>query len=82
MPDLFESFFADFQKKTSDYYSLKRLDPGYRVFFENEEYFDVPENYEKLKNSFEDIESGSSYALDKFLKENKNVDIRTCSACE
>ena len=26
MPDLFESFFADFQKKTSDYYSLKRLD--------------------------------------------------------
>ena len=69
MPDLFESFFADFQKKTSDYYSLKRLDPGYRVFFENEEYFDVPENYEKLKNSFEDIESGSSYALDKFLKD-------------
>ena len=64
-----ESFFADFQKKTSDYYSLKRLDPGYRVFFENEEYFDVPENYEKLKNSFEDIESGSSYALDKFLKD-------------
>ena len=71
MPDLFESFFADFQKKTSDYYSLKRLDPGYRVFFENEEYFDVPENYEKLKSSFENIESGSSYALDKFLKDAK-----------
>ena len=71
MPDLFESFFADFQKKTSDYYSLKRLDPGYRVYFENEEYFDVPENYEKLKSSFENIESGSSYALDKFLKDAK-----------
>ena len=60
-----------FKKKASDYYSLKRLDPGYRVYFENEEYFDVPENYEKLKSSFEDIESGSSYALDKFLKEAK-----------
>ena len=58
-------------KKTSDYYSLKRLDPGYRVYFENEEYFDVPENYEKLKSSFENIESGSSYALDKFLKDAK-----------
>ena len=45
------------------------LDRWACIIRENEEYFDVPENYEKLKNSFEDIESGSSYALDKFLKD-------------
>jgi phytoene desaturase len=32
MPDVFESFFADFNKKPSDYYSLEKLNPGYRVF--------------------------------------------------
>ena len=36
MPDVFESFFADFNKKPSDYYSLEKLSPGYRVLFENE----------------------------------------------
>ena len=71
MPDLFESFFSDFQKKTSDYYSLTRLDPGYRVYFDNREYFDVPENYETLKSSLEKIEPGASIALDSFLKDAK-----------
>ncbi len=53
MPDLFESFFSDFGKKVSDYYSLTRLDPGYRIYFEDREFFDVPENYEKLKNNLD-----------------------------
>ena len=33
MPDVFESFFNDFGKKTADFYKLERLDPGYQVFF-------------------------------------------------
>ena len=41
MPDLFDSFFADFNKQTSDYYSLKRLDPGYRIFFDKEDVYDA-----------------------------------------
>ena len=71
MPDLFESFFSDFDKKVSDYYSLTRLDPGYRVYFEDSEFFDVPENYEKLKNNLEKIEPGASKSLDNFLKDAK-----------
>lgn len=71
MPDLFESFFSDFGKKPSDYYTLTRLDPGYRVYFEDEEFFDVPENYEKLKANLEKIEPGAASALDKFLKDAK-----------
>ena len=34
MPDVFESFFNDFGKKTADFYKLERLDPGYQVFLE------------------------------------------------
>ena len=71
MPDLFESFFSDFGKKASDYYTLTRLDPGYRVYFEDKEFFDVPENYEKLKANLEKIEPGASSALDEFLKDAK-----------
>ena len=33
MPDVFENFFAIFGKKPSDFYDLKRLDPGYRVYY-------------------------------------------------
>jgi phytoene desaturase len=33
MPDVFENFFKAFGKKPSDYYTLTRLDPSYRVFF-------------------------------------------------
>ena len=71
MPDLFDSFFADFNKQTSDYYSLKRLDPGYRIFFDKEEYFDVFEDYQRLKMELNQIEEGAGEALDSFLYDAK-----------
>ncbi|RQG96610.1 phytoene desaturase family protein [Natrarchaeobius chitinivorans] len=33
MPDVFERFFADFDRTPSDYYELTQLDPHYRIFF-------------------------------------------------
>jgi phytoene desaturase len=68
MPDVFERFFEQFGKKVSDYYSLTRLDPSYRVYWENE-VVDVPADYEQLKNLFERIEKGSAQKLDRYLKE-------------
>ncbi|WP_423148920.1 phytoene desaturase family protein [Rubrolithibacter danxiaensis] len=67
MPDTFESYFSLFDKKLSDYYTLKRLDPGYRVYFKDDDYIDVPANVAELKNIFEQLESGSSLQLTKFL---------------
>jgi phytoene desaturase len=32
MPDVFERFFGEFGKSSSDFYELKRLDPSYRIF--------------------------------------------------
>ena len=65
MPDVFERFFAQFGKKVSDYYSLQRLDPSYRVYWK-EGYSDIPAGYEKLKEVFEQIETGSSQQLDHY----------------
>jgi phytoene desaturase len=40
MPDVFNDFFADFGHKTSDFYRLKKLNPSYKVFTDDQA-FDV-----------------------------------------
>ena len=37
MPDIFERFFNDFNKSTTDYYELDKLSPAYRVFFSDDD---------------------------------------------
>ncbi|MXV52969.1 phytoene desaturase [Pedobacter sp. HMF7647] len=71
MPDVFENFFALFGKKVSDYYHLKRLDPGYRVYFDKNDFVDVPAQMDELENLFDSIEPGSSIQLRKFLAQAK-----------
>ena len=71
MPDVFDRFFAQFGKKTSDYYKLVRLDPSYRVFFGKDDYVDLPTSEKDQEDLFESFEKGSKYSLRKFLKEAK-----------
>lgn len=68
MPDVFEKYFHFFGKKVSDYYSLQRLDPSYRIYRQNK-IMDIPAGYAELKDLFEKTEPGSAKQLDKFLKE-------------
>jgi phytoene desaturase len=68
MPDVFERFFAQFGKKVSDYYTLTRLNPSYRVYWP-EGHTDIPADYEALRQLFESIEPGSARQLDSYLKE-------------
>ena len=70
MPDVFERYFNCFGKKASDFYQLKRLNPSYRVYW-NDEVMDIPAGYEDLKKLFESLEQGSAVKLDKFLEEAK-----------
>lgn len=71
MPDVFERYFARFGKKPSNYYSLKRLDPSYRIYFGANDYMDIPASMEKLESLFESLEPGSSRHLRNFLEEGK-----------
>ena len=51
MPDVFERYFAQFGKKSADYYSLHRLDPSYRIYW-NDGYTDIPADYSCIKKCF------------------------------
>jgi phytoene desaturase len=68
MPDVFERFFNQFGKTTADFYRLERLDPSYRIYWP-EEIWDVPADYNALKNLFEKYEPGAGASLDKVMEE-------------
>jgi phytoene desaturase len=69
MPDVFENYFALFGKQPADFYKLKRLDPGYRIYFGNDDAMDIPAGMDQLESLFESIEPGSSKALRSFLEQ-------------
>ncbi|MEM6967071.1 MAG: phytoene desaturase family protein [Bacteroidota bacterium] len=69
MPDVFEVFFNRFGKTASDFYDLRKLDPGFTIFFEGEERMDVPAELEGIYEMFENLEKGSADKLKKFLDE-------------
>jgi len=69
MPDVFERFFARFGKKPEDYYKLIKLDPAFRIFFNDDEFVDIPGEYSGLRELFENRQPGSAALLDKFMDE-------------
>lgn len=69
MPDVFERYYNQFGYKTKDLYELVRLDPSYRVYWKDHSQNDIPANIDQFKAWFEELETGSSSKLDKFLKE-------------
>lgn len=66
MPDVFEKFFSEFGKKVSEYYHLDRLDPSYRVKFQDDTW-DIPAAMDAIEKLFEEAEPGSSKKLRAFL---------------
>ncbi len=69
MPDVFDTFFADFNKKVSDYYELLRLDPSYKIYFGKDNEVQLPAGVDKIYELYESLEPGSSIQLKKFLEE-------------
>tara|TARA_R110000868_G_scaffold98706_2_gene271773 strand:- start:61621 stop:63081 length:1461 start_codon:yes stop_codon:yes gene_type:complete len=70
MPDIFDKFFADFGKKTTDYYQLDKLSPAYKIFFKNDA-ITIGDCMDKICLEFERIEKGSSDHLRRFIEEAK-----------
>ena len=79
MPDVFEKFFGDFDRKVSDYYTLEKLDPGYEVYFDQMESIKIGDTLEKIYAAFEAEETGSAVKLKKFIKkaeDNYNIAVK------
>ena len=76
MPDVFDRFFADFDKKTTDYYELVKLSPAYRVYYGIDDFITIADNLTDIIFAFEKIEKGSGKILNDFMAEAKsNYDI-------
>lgn len=76
MPDVFERFFNDFDKKPINYYTLIKLSPAYQVYFGILDFVTIADNLKDIIKTFERIEKGSGAVLEKFMAEAKsNYDI-------
>lgn len=67
MPEVFDGFFEKFDKKTSDYYELVRLDPRFKVFFEDGSRVVLNDDLEQNKKIFEEVEKGAGERLEKLV---------------
>tara|TARA_R100001377_G_C3193533_1_gene111603 strand:+ start:1136 stop:2602 length:1467 start_codon:yes stop_codon:yes gene_type:complete len=79
MPDVFERFFADFNKNPSEYYKLEKLSPAYSVYYGKDDFITIEDTLEKICIAFEKEEPGSSKTLQKFIdkaQDNYNVAIK------
>ncbi|ELY40239.1 phytoene desaturase family protein [Natronorubrum tibetense] len=76
MPDVFERFFAEFDRTPSDYYELTHLDPHYRLFFKDGDQVDITPDLERTKAVFEEYETGAGDALERYLdKSRENYEV-------
>lgn len=71
MPDAFDLFFAEFGKKTSDYYKLIKLDPSYKVFFSSSESITVRPNIEHMAEIFDAMEKGAGTVFKNHMRDMK-----------
>jgi phytoene desaturase len=69
MPDVFEKFFEEFDKKPSDYYDLIRIDPSYRIFFDGEAVTDVSASLEENYGLFDGFEEDGGEKLRRYLEQ-------------
>jgi phytoene desaturase len=69
MPDVYEHFFQQFGATTSDFYDLRKLDPGFSVIFGREDVIDIPADFDDICTLFESVEPGSASKLRRFIQE-------------
>jgi phytoene desaturase len=67
MPDVFDKYFANFNKKTEDYYKLMRIDPNYRAFFGTTKTVDVPAERKEIDRLFDQLTPDGSAKLKEYL---------------
>ena len=71
IPEVFNKFFAEFGKKTSHLLKLRKLDPQYRVFYNDGSFIDITGEIKKDQSTFEKYEKGAGQSLKYYLDESK-----------
>lgn len=68
MPDVYERFFQEFNLELKDVLKLKRLQPHYRVFWEDGKSIEMSGILERDKATFESLETGAGRKLHEYLE--------------
>ena len=71
MLEAFERFFAEFGKTPDDFYETVRLNPSYRVFFNQDDIVDVHADLDQNMALFNELEPGGAKKLQKFLDQSQ-----------
>jgi len=69
MPDVFERFFATFDREPTDFYELEHLDPHYGIFFKDGDSVQIPADPRAAIPLFEEYEDGAGAAFEDYLAE-------------
>lgn len=69
MPELIDKLFDELDEDRTQYYSLERLDPAYRVFWKDKFNSDVPATSNELITLFDSFEDQGGEKLNEFLKD-------------
>ena len=69
MPEVFERFFAEFDKKTSDFFKLVALDPSYNVLFGPRDSVVIRRDHEYIVQLFETLEAGAGERIIQYLED-------------
>ncbi len=69
MPEVFEKFYNKFGYTSTDFYTLKLLDPSFTVIFSKDDVIKIPNSLDKLCDLFETREKGAADKLRIFMKD-------------
>jgi phytoene desaturase len=68
MPDIYEKYFKDLGLDVSECYDLKRINPSYRIFFQDKERIDVSSDIVENIALFDSLEMNGGKKLKKYLE--------------
>jgi phytoene desaturase len=66
-PQVFERFFAEFGKDAKELLNLKRLDPSYRVYFNDGDVIEISSDIQKNYELFDTLEENGAEKLRQYL---------------
>ncbi len=71
MPDVFETYFAEFDAKPQDFMDLIRLDPSYRVYFDKDDHVDIAADLQKNLKLFDKMEPNGAKKMQEYLSSSR-----------
>lgn len=71
MPEVIDRLFSDLSENREDYFELTRLDPAYKVYWNDKSSTTIPMEREKLITLFDSFEKNGGEKLERFLSDAK-----------